>query len=121
MINLLILLALLILSLYYADDIRSGVSALATVVSALAGAFLMLHIVAWSLQEHHHNLFVQKRNAFEMTLNNARENDRPLERAAITKKVADWNVELAERKYRNTIWAADPYIDDRINNLKPIE
>ena len=121
MINLFVLIFALIGSLYVARDQNLTFKTFGIIMSAIFGLFLIFHTLSWSFQGYHHDLFVQKRSAFEKTLENARENNNILERATITKKVALWNVELAKRKYQNTTWFLDPYIDDRIENVKSIE
>jgi hypothetical protein len=82
---------------------------------------LLIHIFIIAISPYEYGLFVEKRNAFEKTLKNARENGNQYETAAITKEVVKWNQELAQRKYDNKTIFFDQYIDDRIELLEPIK
>jgi cell division protein FtsW (lipid II flippase) len=82
---------------------------------------LIIHVFGLLLAPYSYNVFVEKRNAFEQTLKDARENANDLERAAIIQNVSQWNIELAEKKYNNTTFILSPYIDDRIMDLEPIK
>ena len=81
---------------------------------------LILHVLHWSLSSYNYNIFVTKRNAFIETLNYARENESKFELASITHEVSEWNKDLAEMKYDNNVFLLKTYIDDRVDNLKPI-
>lgn len=85
------------------------------------GFWLVMHLIAWSLSSYEYGLFLEKRNAFEQTLNEARKNGNEYETAAIVKEVAEWNQKLAEIKYDNKTLFYDQYIDDRIEMVKPIK
>lgn len=82
---------------------------------------LAAHLLTWGFVEHSYNVWVERRTAFELTLNNARETGNQYEVAAIVKEVANWNESLAENKYLNTHWFFDQYIDDRVKDLEPIK
>ena len=90
-------------------------------LTAVFGLYLIIHLLAWSLASYDYNIFVEKRNAFEKTLETVRSNGRELEAAAITKEISEWNQKLASRKYSNKIFLLSDYIDDRIESLEPIE
>jgi len=91
------------------------------ILITVAGLYLLLHLIFWSLASFDYNLFVEKRNAFEQTLKVARENGRDLEAAAITKEISEWNQSLASKKYSNKLFLLTNYIDDRVETLNPIE
>lgn len=82
---------------------------------------LIVHIIAICMVNYEYESFVVRRGAFKNTLNNARKNGNQYETAAIVKNIAKWNTLLAGYKYDNTTLLGDQYIDDRINNLKPIK
>lgn len=89
---------------------------------AMFGSILLLiHLLCWGFASYDYNQFKTQRNAFEQTLKSARANGNQYETAAIVKEVAEWNVKLASKKYDNTIWFFDQYVDDRIGSLDPIE
>lgn len=94
---------------------------LGIIISSVFGLYLIIHLLIWSLASYDYNLFVEKRKAFVSTLENAREKGRELEAAAITKEVAEWNKTLASSKYTNKVFLLSDYIDDRIEDLEPIE
>jgi len=82
---------------------------------------LIFHVICVLLAPYNYNVFVEKRNAFEETLKDARQNGSDLERAAIIQNVSQWNIRLAKYKYNNTTFILSPYIDDRIMDLEPIK
>jgi hypothetical protein len=86
-----------------------------------SSAVLFFHLLFVGLASFDHGEFVAKRNAFESTLQNARESGSEMESAAILKEVSEWNQRLASRQFSNSQLLLDPYIDDRIDNLKPIK
>ena len=91
------------------------------IMCLIFGLWLITHSFAWGLVSYEYGLFVEKRNAFEQTLQVARENGNEYETAAIVKGVAKWNVKLAEAKYDNKTMYFDQYIDDRVDLLEPIK
>ena len=91
-----------------------------TLICTVAGILLSLHLGGWAFASYEYELFVERRNAFESTLKQSREQQREYETAAIIKVVSEWNVELAEYQYNNNTWLFDAYIDDRIELLEPI-
>ncbi len=88
---------------------------------AFFGSYLLIHILFWLVASYEYELFVEKRQAFEQTLANAREAEREYEVAAIIKDVAEWNVKLARQKHDNNFFLLDSYIDDRFEDLEPIK
>ena len=119
MITLFILIALIAIGGYLTT--KWNYELLGTFMCLAFGLLLILHSFALGIVSYEYELFVQKRNAFEQTLKNARENGNEYETAAIVKEVAQWNVELAEYKYDNKTLYFDQYIDDRIELLEPIK
>ena len=91
------------------------------IMCLIFGLWLLFHSIAYFTVEYEYGLFVEKRNAFEQTLNEARNNGNEYETAAIVKEVAQWNQKLAEYKYDNKTIFFDQYIDDRIELLEPIK
>lgn len=118
MIILSILTIALFISLYIAY--KNG-GLLTIIISMLIGMYLVIHVVLWSIAGYDYGKFVSKRAAFVETLENARRGDHPMEVAAITKEVSEWNEELAERKYNLSIFLLHNYVDKRTNNLEPIK
>lgn len=86
----------------------------------VCASFLIIHIPAILIKGYDYEIFYSKRVAFEITLNEARAKGSHLEVAAILQDVAKWNEKLAEWQYNNTTLFLDQYIDDRIDDLKPI-
>ena len=85
------------------------------------GIYLISHIVCWSVASYEYNQFILRRNSFEQTLNNARQNNNPYEIAGIAKEVSNWNIELVKGQYKNKLFFLKDYIDDRIDLLEPIK
>ena len=120
MITLIILLVVCCVGLYlllYKDDYE-GLGILSLI---FGGFFLLTHLLFYLHARYNYELFVEKRNAFEQTLNESRESSNKYENAAIVKEVAAWNQELAKSKYQNKTIFFDQYIDDRIESLEPIK
>lgn len=93
---------------------------LGIVLSGIAGLYLIIHVLFWSMASYDYGVFVAKREAFVETLNEARKNNNPLELAAITKEVSDWNQDLAEKKYNLKVFLLNDYVDNRVEKLQPI-
>lgn len=90
-------------------------------ITLVASIWIFIHLLGWGLKSYEYNVFETKRNAFEQTLKDARENGNQYESAAILKEVVEWNVLLAEYKYNNKTFLFDHYIDDRMELLEPIK
>ena len=103
----------------YLDTTGKEIIGFLTIV--LFGVVLVVHVISLSLVTYEYNSFVVKRDSFQQTLKNARENGNEYETAAITKNVAEWNVKLAQSKYDNTTLFFDQYIDNRVMQLEPIK
>lgn len=85
------------------------------------GVWFILHILVFSFKSYEYEITLEKRNAFQETLNIARENNNNLESAAILSEIANFNASLAKEKYKNnTLWF-DQFIDDRIDTMEPIK
>ena len=91
------------------------------VMAAVFGIWALIHLLCILTVSYSYELFVVKRDAFEKTLNDSRKNGNQYETAAIVKEVAEWNTKLAEYKYDNNTLYFDQFIDDRIEDLEPIE
>ncbi len=102
------------------DYSRMGAEVSGAIMSLFTLIFLLIHMISIGLSSYNYHVMVKKRDAFELTLKEARESGNELEAAAIVKEVAEWNVWLANQQYDNTTLFFDPYIDDRIDSLKPI-
>jgi len=119
MITLIILIVLIAIGGYLTT--KWDYEGLGIIMCAIFGLWLIMHSFCWGLVSYEYGLFVEKRNAFEQTLNEARNNGNEYETAAIVKEVAQWNQKLAEYKYDNKTIFFDQYIDDRIELLEPIK
>jgi CBS domain containing-hemolysin-like protein len=91
------------------------------VLAVCAGLYLFFHIVMWALASYNYNIMNVKRASFIQTLENTRSTNNPIELAAITKDISEWNQELAAEKYNNTVYLLQDYTDDRIMSLEPIK
>lgn len=98
----------------YDYDLLGGILAL------IAGIYLILHTLIWSVAGYNYNKFVTKRKAFIETLEYARKNKSKFELASITREVSEWNQQLASLKYDNNVFLLKDYVDDRILSLEPI-
>ena len=119
MITLIILIVLVAIGGYLTT--KWDYEVLGIIMCLIFGLWLIIHFFAWGLVSYKYGLFVEKRNAFEQTLQFARENGNEYETAAIVKDVAEWNQKLAEYKYDNKTIFLDQYFDDRIELLEPIK
>lgn len=91
------------------------------IIIVMFGFCLLTHVGVWGLTSYRYELFVAKKNAFEQTLKDARENNNKYEIATIVRDISYWNIYLAEAKYDNKTIFFDQYIDDRIELLDPIK
>lgn len=87
----------------------------------LSIVFTLMHTTSYLLKGYEYEIFVAERDAFELTLKNAREMGNEYEVAAITKEVAEWNILLAKAKYKKNHWFLSQYIDERVESLEPIK
>lgn len=121
MVTFIILLALVFIGSYVAKNYYRTTEVLGIVVMCISAFLLFIHLLIWPFVTYNYELFVAQRDAFEQTLNDARENGNEYETAAIVKDVAEWNQLLAASKYQNKIAFLDQYIDDRVETLEPIK
>lgn len=121
MITLIILIVLVAIGGYFLTTAKLVYEILGFIMCVIFGTFLLIHSIAYFTVEYDYGLFVEKRNAFEQTLNDLRKNGNDYETAAIVKEVAKWNQELAVYKYDNKTIFLDQYIDDRVELLEPIK
>lgn len=85
------------------------------------GVLFILHVILISISSYEYEQYVVQRDAYVSTLQESRANGSELETAAVMKGVAEWNIMLASAQYTNSLILLDPYIDDRIDSLKPIK
>jgi small-conductance mechanosensitive channel len=119
MITLIILILLITIGGYLTT--KRDYDLLGVVMCLIFGLWVLYHSIFYFTVSYKYGLFVEKRNAFEQTLKEARENGNEFETAAIVKEISEWNQELAEYKYKNKTLFFDQYIDDRIELLEPIK
>jgi hypothetical protein len=93
---------------------------LGVIIRLIAGIYLIMHTIFWSIASYDYNQFVTKRQAFVETLEYARENKSQFELASINREVSEWNQQLASAKYDNNVFLLKDYVDDRIASLEPI-
>ena len=98
-----------------------GLVAISGLFAVLLFLFLIVAVIDLIYKPIEYERFVAERTAFSATLDKARGGEYPLETAAIAQQITEWNVKLAELQYKNTVTWYDEYIDDRIDNLKPIQ
>jgi hypothetical protein len=124
MLNTLLLTVILIVITLLANKFRdnfdmwSGWSIGSFIVVLILWAFSLISILTMKLT---FDTWISERNSFELTLHNARSSGNTLEAASIVRDVANWNKELAKNKLYQEHWLLHSYIDDRIDNLKPIQ
>ena len=94
---------------------------LGVAIVLIFGIWLIVHTLCILTVSYSYERFVVKREAFVKTLNSSRENGNQYETAAIVKEVAEWNTKLAEYKYDNKTFWFDQFIDDRVEDLEPIQ
>ena len=62
-----------------------------------------------------------QRDALQETLDGARKMNLGLEKAAVITKAMRFNQGLAKVKYYNNTWYGDLFINDCVDNIKPVE
>lgn len=86
----------------------------------LATAFSMLSIIAiifFLSSEQNYYRYLEKRKSIEFTIQNARESGNH-EDAGIVLILKEYNEDLSVRKYNNTLFLFDEFIDDRFDELE---
>ena len=119
MITLIILIVLVAIGIYLTTTYDYDL--LGILITCICGIWLILHISFWASSSYTYRFFVEKRNAFEQTLNVARESGNEYETAAIIKEVTQWNIQLAGYKFNNNTFYIGQYVDDRFELLEPIK
>lgn len=117
MITLIILLVLLvigILILKYCDYVFAWIGYILTIPSIL---MLLFHLCIWPFISYNYEIIESEKIAIQKTIDTSRQFDNPLENAAITNKIIEFNTNLAYEKYKNKTLFFDQYIDDRIETL----
>jgi len=110
-----------ILTLYYSLNESIGFGVLHTFAIVIFGIWLIVHSISLATVEYNYEMYLVKRNAFEQTLKNTRANGNPYETAAIVESVAYWNESLAKYQFQNKTFYYNQFIDNRFNNLLPIQ
>lgn len=121
MVTILILTALTVVGILLGQSWNDGVSFTGVVLAVLSILFMIVHLLMYLPKSYTYEKWVTERESFESTLREARQNSSELERAAMTKEVAEWNRKLAGAKYDNNHWFFGQYIDDRVETLEPIK
>ena len=103
------------------SDPRIDLPSLGFIIVIASALYLLIHVIEWSTAAYDYNLFVAKREAFIYTLSSARQSGNQIELAAIVQDISKWNQDLAEAKYDNSTFLLGDYVDDRIEQLKPIK
>lgn len=115
-----ILVVLFVLGLFLLRNNNDDVATFGFVLTFIMGLFIIMHIGLIATASFDYQRARVKRTSVVNTIKEARINNAPIERAAITKDIINFNQYLASKQYYNTIPFLDPYIDDRFNNLQPI-
>lgn len=88
--------------------------------SLITAIMLLIAFVSLLMKSYNYGVLESKRSAFVETLKEARKAENSLELAAITKEIVSFNVELKEYQYTNST-ILDEFVDDRVDELKPIK
>jgi cell division protein FtsB len=87
----------------------------------LFGVVLTVALIALPVQYYSGKAEVQRYYALKETIDQSRQNKASdIERAALTKEIANYNKDLAEVKYWNDS-IFDIYVPDDLANLKPLK
>lgn len=106
----------------YMKDEYSNYDFSAMIWLGLFGVVLIFNTIAISVKRYNYRKLVVKKESFEKTLKTFREKgENNIENAAILKDVVDFNKYLEIQKFDNSTIFFDWYIDDRVEDLKPIE
>ena len=121
MIITIILVVLFVLGLYLSRSSDIDIHLAGVLTSVIIGLLLIVNVAEISLASYEYHKLATKRISIVETLKESRTNSGVIERAAITKDVIKFNSYIAELKYENSTFFFDPYIDDRIELMKPIK
>jgi cell division protein FtsB len=108
----------LVIKLFIDDysDLYDGLN----IFSTIAGFILVISLIILPFMYYSGKAEVQRYYALKETIDQSRQNKvSDIERAALTKEIADYNKDLAEVKYWNDS-VFDIYIPDYLANLKPL-
>mgnify|MGYP006432849803 CR=1 FL=1 len=103
-----ILFILLALGIFFLRTQRKNI--LGRAITLIASMLMIFHYSGKLLSVLEYNSFVNEKHEIKL-------NDNEINWT----KSKRWNIKLMNRKYNNTIWLLDPYIDDRIKTLEPIK
>lgn len=93
---------------------------LGVVITLIFGIWLVFHVATIARASYKYETFIEKRTAFVETIA-SRDVADDFENKYITETKVEWNVELAHQKVLNATLYHDQFVDDRFDNLKPIE
>lgn len=122
MITLIILVVVFIVGLVllygFADDFE--VSTLGFLITIFSAAAIIIHLLSWIIAPYNHDVFMQEREAIQTHIDDVRDSHRYNEFYAISKEATEWNIMLYKMQYQNQKRLLRPYIDNRIDDVKPI-
>ena len=110
------LLLLTVLGIYIAKK-SYDYEFLGVIVSLIFGLYLIIHGIMFFTVSYEYENWLVKRNAFEETLKECRENGRDIEAAAILKEVSEFNKTLARARNDKKYFFTKDYIDDRVFDI----
>jgi hypothetical protein len=87
----------------------------------IAFIWMCINISVLLTLEYSYDQWVIQRNAFEISLNEARQQENNIELASLTREVTEWNIQLARNKFANEHWYFGMYVSDRVKELQPIK
>lgn len=122
MINLIILIAIIITGLILPKDKYYGDRSFLSICLLMIGSVLLAsHLVAISLVSIEYNAFKASHEQLKVDLENSRKLNASYEKAAILKEIIHHNQIIVSNQVLNKNWFIDQYIDDRVDELKPIK
>jgi uncharacterized membrane protein len=89
------------------------------IIAFIAGILLLMVLIILPIEYHSTMSAIDKYNATELTIENARENGVDIENAALQQKIIDINQWLAGKKYWNETMF-DIFIPDEVMDLEPL-
>lgn len=117
MLTLIILLVLLVIGISILKYCDYDFEWLGSILTASSSIILLFHLCIWPFASYRYEIIQSEKIAIQKTIDTSRQLDNPLENAAITNKIIEFNTNLAYEKYKNKTLFFDQYIDDRIETL----
>ena len=120
MLTLIVLIVLLIAGIIINSKASelSGLEVFAQILIVISGLLLLIHIIVWPVTHFETNVDIAKIEAFEITIEESRQNVSEFERAAILQDIAEWNEKIVTYQMCNKNWFLDQYIPDSVDDLK---